>query len=73
VLAVLVPADGLKLLSVAQVAVVLAAGLFTAVCLSGIHGVLRRDEEPYSRAGWRWLVAICGLYELAALALIAAG
>jgi len=73
VLAALVPASGLKLLSVAQVAVVLAAGLFTTVCLSGIHGVLRREGEPYSRTGWRWLVAICGLYELGALALVVAG
>jgi len=58
---------------VAQVAVVLAAGLFAAVCLSGIRGVQRRESEPYSRAGWRWLVTICGLYELGALALTVAG
>ena len=73
VLATLVPADGLKLLTVVQVAVVLAAGLFAAICLSGIRSVLRRDGEPYSRAGWRWLVAICGLYELGALLLAVAG
>ena len=72
-LAALVPAEGLKLLSVAQVAVVLAAGFFTAVCLSGIHGVLRREAEPLSKTRWRVLVAICGLYELGALALALAG
>jgi hypothetical protein len=73
VLADLVPAYGLQLLVIAQVTVILAAGLFSAVCLSGIHGVLLREQEPYSRAGWRWLVAICGLYEVGALALVAAG
>jgi polyferredoxin len=73
VLAALVPAGGLRLVTVAQVAVVLAAGLFAAVCFSGIHGVLRREEEPYSKAGWWWLVSICGAYELGALALALAG
>jgi len=72
-LAALLPPDGLRLLTVAQIAAILAAGLFAAVCLSGIHGVLRREGEPYSRAGWRWLVAICGLYELGALLLAVAG
>ncbi|MHB8835711.1 MAG: cyclic nucleotide-binding domain-containing protein [Candidatus Methylomirabilia bacterium] len=73
VLAALVPAGGLRLLVVAQIAAVLAAGLFSAVCLLGIHHALRREGEPYSRAGWRWLVAICGVYEIGALALIVAG
>jgi hypothetical protein len=72
-LAALVPADGLRLLTVGQVGVILAAGLFAAVCLSGVHGVLRRDREAYSRAGWRWVVAICAAYEIGALSLAAFG
>ncbi len=72
-LAALLPADGLKLMTVAQASVIFAAGLFAAVCLSGIHGVLRREGEPYSRAGWRWLVAICVLYEAGAFALAMVG
>lgn len=73
VLATLLPAGGLHLLTVAQVAVILAAGVFAAVCLAGIHGMLRRLDEPYSRAGWRALVAICILYEIGALALAVSG
>ncbi len=73
VLASLLTADGLHVLTIAQVAVILAAGVWSAVCLFGVHGMLRRLEEPYSRAGWRSLVAICILYEIGALALAVAG
>jgi len=72
-LAVMLPVGGLSLLGLTRVLVVLAAGLFAAVCLAGIHGVLRRDGEPYSRAGWRGLVALCSLYAIGALALAVAG
>jgi len=72
-LAMLLPADGLRLTIIVQVAVILAAGLFAAVCLSGIHGVLRREQEAYSRAGWRALLAICVLYEVGVLALATRG
>ena len=72
-LAGLLPAGGLQLLTLAQVAVTLAAGLFAAVCLAGIHGALRREGGAYSRAGWRGLAAIGCLYELGALALVVAG
>lgn len=68
-LAALLPAGGLRLTTVAQVAVTLAAGAFAAVCLTGVRGVLRREGKPYSRTGWRWLMAICGCYAAGALVL----
>lgn len=69
-LAALLPAGGLRLLTGAQTAVTLAAGVFAAVCLSGVHGSLRRTGETYSHAGWRVLVVICILYQIGALALV---
>jgi ferredoxin len=72
-LAKLLPVEGLRLLPIAQVAVILLAGACAAVCLSGIHGRLLRQAEPYSRAGWRWLVAGCALYEVAMLRLAVGG
>lgn len=68
VLATLLPQGGLPLLTLAQVLVILAAGVFAAGCLAGIRGTPRRGDEPYSRAGWRALLSICALYEIVVLA-----
>jgi DNA-binding NtrC family response regulator len=56
------PAAGVSVRAVAQVAAVLSAGVFAAVCLFGIRGRMRRDEMPHHPGAWRVLPAVCALY-----------
>jgi DNA-binding NtrC family response regulator len=70
-LARVLPTAGLPLRGIMQVLVVLASGLFAGICLLGIQGRLRRDQEAHSTAGWRLVLGICGAYFAGTIALIA--
>jgi DNA-binding NtrC family response regulator len=64
------PVAGISLRQIAQVAAVLASGLFTVICLLGIRGRMRRDREAHSPGGWRLVLVLCGAYFAGTIALI---
>ncbi|HWR97683.1 MAG TPA: cyclic nucleotide-binding domain-containing protein [Candidatus Methanoperedens sp.] len=66
----LLPAAGVPLLLVAQVAAVLLAGSLAGICLLGVRGRRQRDGEDCPRARWRLLHALCMAYLVAMLALV---